>query len=245
MNKRKKIICGIGIVCIVAFASTYLLYERSISQIKDKAFASDDNKVNTNTSNLTDSQNNDGNSTNNTTATLQNNSTNTNGNTSSSSNNNKTSNASNSTSSNSSNATNSAAENTSNAASSENNTNAKDYTAYFGEWRIVKSIGTLPIYAMSKEDIDKYIGKKIALSKSKFTDVNGTVQSPKYEEKTVPDSDFFDENRRQLSYIGVTGNSTKKLVIYDPNGNIYNQIYLINSKSIVFLWDGVFFELQK
>lgn len=213
-------------------------------------------------SSLTSAQNNT-NSVANNSSVLENNTTNSANNSSSASNNSSTGtgnysskNNSNSVNPNSSNVNNGAASSNNsssanmNAANSTNNTanntgNAKGYEAYFGKWKITKSVGTLHIYAMSNDDIKSYIGKTITISKNEFADTNGSVQSPRYEVKTVSGSEFFDETKIKLNAIGVNGDSIRELTIYNPEGKVYNMIYLLDNNTIVYLWDGVFFQGEK
>lgn len=124
-------------------------------------------------------------------------------------------------------------------------TSAFNYQDYFGEWTIKKSIGTSPVSAMSNDQIAGYIGKKIIISESQFTDLDGSiVKSPTYKQKIVSDNDFFNDNRRKLSYFQISSNYINEIQIYN-NGGMYSDIFIIDKDNIMYLADGVFFQLQK
>lgn len=249
---KKNFLIGV-IVVVVILAAGSIAYIHG----KNSSLASAQNNTNSIANNSSVLENN--------TTNLENNTTNSANNSSSASNNSSTGtgtgnysskNNSNSTNSNSSNVNNGAASSNNssssntNAANSTNNTanntgNAKGYEAYFGQWKITKSVGTVPIYAMSKDDIKSYIGKTITISKNQFADTNGSVQSPRYEVKTVSGSEFFDGSKTKLSAIGVNGDSIRELTIYNPEGKAYNMIYLLDNNTIIYLWDGVFFQGEK
>lgn len=124
-------------------------------------------------------------------------------------------------------------------------TSAFNYQDYFGEWTIKKSLGTAPVSAMSKDQIAGYIGKKITLSESQFIDLDGSVvKNPTYKQKIVSDNDFFNDNRRKLSYFQISSNYINEIQIYN-NGGIYSNIFIIDKDNIMYSADGVFFQLQK
>ncbi|AGK95821.1 hypothetical protein [Clostridium pasteurianum] len=234
---KKNFLIGVIIAAVILAAG-------SIAYIhgKNSSLAASQNNTNSTTNNSSVLENN----TNNSSSASNNSSTGTGTSNSSSINN------SNSTNSNSSNVNNGAASsnnsssaNMNSANSTNNNANVKGYEAYFGQWKITKSVGTVPIYAMSEDDIKSYIGKTITISKNQFADTNGSVQSPRYEVKTVSGSEFFDESKTKLSAIEVNGDSIRELTIYNPEGKAYNMIYLLDNNTIIYLWDGVFFQGEK
>lgn len=247
---KKKLLFGIVIVFVVGFSVVYL-HNKNTSTAKSNGSALDSSKINNVANNSSSSEGNTSNSVNDNSVSSSNSGNTVTGNNTSSNNstnNEQASSAQNSNNSSSSSNTSSgtnANNSISNNTSASGNNESKDYTSYFGNWRITKSIGTLPIYALSKEDIAGYSGKVISLSKDRFTDTNGSVQKPKYVESTVSDTQFFDENRIHLSSIGVGADSIKKVVVYNPEGKPYNEIYLKDSKTMIYMWDGVFFQVEK
>lgn len=134
--------------------------------------------------------------------------------------------------------------NSSTANSNNSVSKNKTYESYFGTWKITKKIKTTPIYGMSEKEIQEYTGKSIILSKDIFQDTYGSVQKPKYVISTVSGDDFYNGIKIKLSDIGVTDNSIEKITIYNPEGKIYNEIYL-NDNSIIYFQDGVFFQTQR
>lgn len=242
---RKNFLIGVIIVVVILAAG-------SIAYIhgKNRSLASSQNNTNSIANNSSVLENNTTNSTNNSSSASNNSSTGTGNYSSTNSSNSANSNSSNvnngAASSNNSSSSNMNAANSNSTNNAANNTgNAKGYEAYFGQWKITKSVGTVPIYAMSKDDIKSYIGKTITISNNQFADTNGSVQSPRYEVKTVSGSEFFDESKTKLSAIGVNGDSIRELTIYNPEGKAYNMIYLLDNNTIIYLWDGVFFQGEK
>ncbi|AGK95422.1 hypothetical protein [Clostridium pasteurianum] len=136
--------------------------------------------------------------------------------------------------------------NTNSSITNNNNTSSTfDYKDYFGEWVIKKSVGTLPVYAIPDSKVDSYIGKKLILSANQFTDLDGSsLKTPTYKQKIVSDNDFFTDTKRNLSYFKITSNYINEIEI-DNNGGMYSSIYIIDKNTIMYLVDGVFFQLQK
>lgn len=126
----------------------------------------------------------------------------------------------------------------------------KSSKSYFGTWVVSKKIATTPVYAMSEDKIKEYIGKELYLSEKKVSFDKENLVNPTFEETTLSDSDFASENKTSLKNIGINSPSIKKVdVIQNANSNwtsfFGNSFYVKDANTLITLWDGVFFELNK
>jgi hypothetical protein len=127
------------------------------------------------------------------------------------------------------------------------NTSSK---SYLGTWVVSKKIATTPVYAMSEDKIKSYIGKELYLTEKKVSFDKENLVNPTFEETTLSDSDFISENKVSLKTIGISLPSVKKVdVIQNVNSNwtsfFGNTFYVKDNNTLITLWDGVFFELNK
>ena len=127
------------------------------------------------------------------------------------------------------------------------NTSSK---SYFGTWVVSKKIATTPVYAMSEDKIKSYIGKELYLAEKKVSFDKENLVNPTFEETTLSDSNFNSENKVSLKTIGISSPSVKKVdVIQNANSNwtsfFGNTFYVKDDNTLIALWDGVFFELNR
>lgn len=122
--------------------------------------------------------------------------------------------------------------------------------SYFGTWVVSKKIATTPVYAMSEDKIKSYIGKELYLTEKKVSFDKENLVNPTFEETTLSDNDFNSENKVSLKTIGVSSPSVKRVdVIQNANSNwtsfFGNTFYVKDDNTLITLWDGVFFELNR
>lgn len=127
------------------------------------------------------------------------------------------------------------------------NTSSK---SYFGTWFVSKKIATTPVYAMSEDKIKSYIGKELYLTEKKVSFDKENLVNPTFEETALSDNDFNSENKVSLKTIGISSPSVKKVdVIQNANSNwtsfFGNTFYIKDDNTLITLWDGIFFELNR
>lgn len=122
--------------------------------------------------------------------------------------------------------------------------------SYFGTWVVSKKIATTPVYAMSEDKIKFYIGKELYLTEKKVSFDKENLVNPTFEETTLSDNDFNSENKVSLKTIGISSPSVKRVdVIQNVNSNwasfFGNTFYVKDDNTLITLWDGIFFELNR
>ena len=120
---------------------------------------------------------------------------------------------------------------------------------YFGTWIIKKYMPTTNISSLSTKDINGYIGQKIIFNKNQIVTDNGTIKNPIFKEKTLTNTDFFDDWRVQFSGLGIIGNTVTQVEVSNyknetGNGIGSELIFTINNKTYTNI-GSCFFELEK
>lgn len=129
-----------------------------------------------------------------------------------------------------------------------NQTNSNS-NIFLGDWVINKKIATTPIYALSDDEIKSYIGKKLSITTSKVSFEKNSYIDPNFKEHTLSDNEFILENKLSLKDLGINAESIKKIDVATKDGSLWNSFgnsfILKDSNTIIILWDGIFFELNK
>ncbi|WP_028595342.1 hypothetical protein [Paenibacillus assamensis] len=113
---------------------------------------------------------------------------------------------------------------------------------YFGNWKISKIAGYSPIYVDTDESAN--IGKA-ALYTAEIARFNDNERkNPIYKEMKYSKSKFFEENRIQLSDIGINDEQVRIVEIEDWSGPGSGFI-IKNEQALILLWDGIYYELNK
>lgn len=117
--------------------------------------------------------------------------------------------------------------------------------AYYGSWHLGKIVATSPVTAMDENEMQKYMGTKIAISKENFINARvGTVSNPKYIKSTISNDEFYTETKMQLKSIGVEANSVQKIEVQGNDGSGEGCIYVTENGSMITNIDGVFYKIQ-
>lgn len=122
------------------------------------------------------------------------------------------------------------------------------HESYFGEWIVVQEIARNPIYALSNEEIESIIGKKVIYKTDVVIFGERICNQPKYDEECISDSEFFIENRLELRSLGINENTVKTITIWERDEVWVNPggFFIVkNGNTLIMLWDGVYFELAK
>lgn len=121
--------------------------------------------------------------------------------------------------------------------------------SYYGTWIIKKHVPTSNVSSLSKEDIGDYIGKKIIVDENQIVTSKETIKKPVFEEKTVTNSEFFENWRIQFRNIGVTGDTVTQVDVSNYKNETANGIgstFIVtnDNKTYTFI-GGALFELEK
>ena len=122
-------------------------------------------------------------------------------------------------------------------------TNAPDAAAasYYGEWKVEKDLGSTPV----STGVDKnMIGKTVVYTKDKATFDNKEIANPEYKEADITKEDFLKDYQYSLSDLGISSDSAKTLNI-DNWTNAGNFLVIKDDQTMIFLWDGTFYEMKK
>ena len=120
---------------------------------------------------------------------------------------------------------------------------------YYGTWIIKKYMPTTNISSLSTKDINDYIGQKIVVNENQIVTNKGTIKNPIFEEKTLTNTDFFDDWRVQFSGLGIIGNNVTQVEVSNyknetGDGIGSELIFTINNKTYTNI-GSCFFELEK
>jgi len=120
-------------------------------------------------------------------------------------------------------------------------------SAFYGTWTVVdhKEPG---ISAMSQNEINSWMGKKIHYSKLKASLPSESCQLPAYKSESMTTQEFQSEFHFMPASLGYTGQ-----IIEIINISCKNEVWIAPGSTLIWLekeklfviWDGVFFHLQK
>jgi hypothetical protein len=119
--------------------------------------------------------------------------------------------------------------------------------AFYGTWTVIdhKEPG---ISAMSQNEINSWIGKKIHYAKQKASLPSESCQFPAYKSKSMTIQEFKSEFHFMPTFLDYTGQ-----IIEVINISCKNEAWITPGSTLIWLekeklfmiWDGVFFRLQK
>jgi hypothetical protein len=113
--------------------------------------------------------------------------------------------------------------------------------SYFGNWIVEKLVGSMPISTDADENI---IGTKVTYSEEEAMFGKDTINNPKYKEGVLSEAAFIDEYRSDFKSIGINSKSVRTIEI--TNWSNIGSFYMIkDDRTMIFLWNGNFFEMKK
>ena len=120
---------------------------------------------------------------------------------------------------------------------------------YYGTWIIKKYVPTTNVSSLSEKNKNDYVGQKIIVNKNQIVTDNGTIKNPIFKEKTLTNTDFFDDWRVQFGGLGIIGNTVTQVEVSNyknetGDGIGSELIFTINNKTYTNI-GGCFFELEK
>ncbi|PZE19872.1 hypothetical protein [Paenibacillus xerothermodurans] len=113
--------------------------------------------------------------------------------------------------------------------------------AYFGNWTVHKLVGSAPISTEADKSI---IGMNATYTQEKAAFGDNEIVNPQYEQLEMSNDEFFAEYRTQLSEIGINTQSVNVVRVRDwtSPGSV---LIMEDEQTMITVWDGNFFELQK
>jgi hypothetical protein len=120
---------------------------------------------------------------------------------------------------------------------------------YYGTWIIKKYMPTTNVSSLSEKNINDYIGQKIVVDENQIVTNKGTIKNPIFEEKTLTDTDFFNDCRVKFSNLGIIGDTVTQVKVSNyknetGDGIGSELIFTKNNKTYTNI-GGCFFELGK
>lgn len=116
--------------------------------------------------------------------------------------------------------------------------------SFFGEWRVKKPIAYCPIYGMDDKTINSYIGKKAIYKLDAARFDNEICNNPQYKKEIVSNEDFFVGFHIEIKNLGISSDTIKVIEIKGWT-NPGSYLIIKNKNSLITVWDGVFFELER
>lgn len=116
---------------------------------------------------------------------------------------------------------------------------------YYGEWTAGEKIYFMPISAMGEDDYkQQYLGKVAAFSEKKASFGDESKENPIYSESSITKEVFIETYRMNPEDMGLAAGETK--IIHIENWNNPGSTLIVKDKdTLITLWDGVFFELNR
>ena len=120
---------------------------------------------------------------------------------------------------------------------------------YYGTWIIKKYMPTTNVSSLSEKNINDYIGQKIVVDENQIVTNKGTIKNPIFEEKTLTETDFFNDWRVKFSNLEIIGDTVTQVKVSNyknetGDGIGSELIFTKNNKTYTNI-GGCFFELGK
>ena len=120
---------------------------------------------------------------------------------------------------------------------------------YYGTWIIKKYVPTTNVSSLSEKNINDYIGQKIVVDQNQIVTNQGTIENPIFEEKTLTNTDFFNDRKVQFSSLGINGDTVTQVLVsnykHETGNGIGSDFFLTNDNKTYTQIGGSFFELGK
>ena len=114
-----------------------------------------------------------------------------------------------------------------------------------GEWCTKRWLKTSNVEALSKNEADAFIGRKLRFSPEMLESGDQTAPAPKYSVKRLSESDLIDQYMVTAKELGLTTKSVKEVDL-EKNGRLLavpgDTVFLKSGGKIIWYWKGVFFE---
>lgn len=120
---------------------------------------------------------------------------------------------------------------------------------FIGQWVVSKIAGTGRIYAMSEAEMQAYIGKNAEYRRTLAVFDKESCKNPIYQRKNLSEADFVADFRIPFKNLGLKETSVTVFNIYEspknPWANPGSYLIIKNKKTLITVWDGVFFEMKR
>ena len=115
---------------------------------------------------------------------------------------------------------------------------------YYGDYSIVKCVGTAQVYAMSQEEIEEVIGNKLSYAPVSFA-WNGNTMSTSYSDKTYSANQFSEDFGIQSSELGMKEKEFLAVSVLTEGNFIGQNFYVIDENNLLVYYEGVFFKAER
>lgn len=120
---------------------------------------------------------------------------------------------------------------------------------YYGTWIIKKYMPTTNVSSLSEKNINDYIGQKIVVDENQIVTNKGTIKNPIFEEKTLTETDFFNDWRVKFSNLEITGDTVTQVKVSnyknETGDGIGSELIFTKNNNTYTNIGGCFFELGK
>jgi hypothetical protein len=117
-------------------------------------------------------------------------------------------------------------------------------TVYYGDYSIVKCVGTAQVYAMSQDEIEEVIGNALSYAPVSFA-WNGNTMSTSYSEKTYSANQFSEDFGIQASELGMKEKEFLAVSVLTEGNFIGQNFYVIDENNLLVYYEGVFFKAER
>ena len=120
---------------------------------------------------------------------------------------------------------------------------------YYGTWIIKKYVPTTNVSSLSEKNINDYIGQKIVVDANQIVTNQGTIKNPVFEEKTLTNTEFFNNRKVQFSSLGISEETVTQVEVsnykHETGNGIGSDFFFTNNNKTYTQIGGSFFELGK
>ncbi|SHJ32042.1 bla regulator protein blaR1 [Clostridium cavendishii DSM 21758] len=124
---------------------------------------------------------------------------------------------------------------------------------FFGNWIITKHLASGPVTALSDNDINNVIGKKLSFSEEKsscfgedISSLNNIINNPVYKKSIISKDNFAAGYRQRLTFekLGISSDSITDVTVTDQNENSC-YFFIKDNNTLILSSGGVYFQLNR
>lgn len=121
-------------------------------------------------------------------------------------------------------------------------TSNHDEKAYFGNWMIDSVKGTSAVYALSREEMDAFMGTNVMYQEDAYSWNGSHMAVQGYEESEVSEETFAADFGIPLSGLGVAHDKVTSVMMMAEGNYFGGYFYILDENTLMIYHEGVFFE---
>ena len=117
----------------------------------------------------------------------------------------------------------------------------EEYEPFYGSWKVTEFLAFAPVSALSREDVQQYLGTTITYDKDCFS-CKGNIANPHYKKEVQTAQDFATGFHEGVHFadLGITQDSASAVSI-ENRYDFGTSFYWKDNNNLVIVYDGAFF----